>query len=187
MIKDVILIRHGQSTFNSLFEMSGIDPLHFDAPLSSFGVEQVLSKCAAAKLLDADLVVSSPLTRALQTATGLFADGPAPIIVLSLHRERLGNSCDVGRAPSALSEDFPNLNFDHLDETWWFNGDKDERGVPVEPDYQFIQRVSDFSHWISSRPERTIVVVGHGTFFHHLTGREMKNCEFMNWHPTSVR
>lgn len=186
MAKDVYLIRHGQSTFNMLFESSGIDPLHFDAPLSSLGNLQVAKVRQAAADLDADLVVASPLTRALQTAIGLFHGTPVPITVSSTHRERLGNSCDVGRAPSVLSEEFPTLRFDHLEETWWHNGEKDGRGVPVEPEALFIQRIVEFSRWVSSRPERTVVVVGHGTFFHRLTGRHLENCEIMQWRPSNL-
>lgn len=183
MAEDVVLIRHGQSTFNVLFESNGIDPLHFDAPLSGLGARQVTNARQAAENLGAELVVSSPLTRALETAIGLFSGQPIPIIVSSLHRERLGNSCDVGRTPRVLVEAFPTLDFDHLDETWWHNEDKDVRGVPVEPDHLFIPRVAEFSRWISNRPERTVAVVGHGTFFHRLTGRHLENCEFMKWRP----
>ena len=41
------------------------------------------------------------------------------------------------------------------------------------------ERIHNFTQWLLSRPETTIVVVGHGTFFKHLTGaeREMDNCE----------
>ena len=133
--------------------------------------------------LGADLVVTSPLTRALQTASGLFEGQAVPIQVSSVHRERLGNSCDVGRRPAVLSAEFPTLAFDHLDEVWWHDGEKDERGVPVEPDHLFSQRLEEFSRWIGARPERTIVVIGHGTFFHRLTGQHFDNCEIVKWRP----
>jgi broad specificity phosphatase PhoE len=183
MANDFYLIRHGQSTFNVYFEETGVDPLHFDARLSSEGERQVANARQAAKNLRPDLVVTSPLTRALQTAVGLFAGEPVPIVVESLHRERLGNSCDVGRKPSELVDEFPALTFDHLEETWWHDGAKDDRGVPVEPDHLLVQRLSAFSRWIESRPERTVVIVGHGTFFHRLTGRHMENCEILKWRP----
>ena len=183
MAEEVYLIRHGESTFNVLFEKSGIDPLHFDAPLSDNGFRQVASARPAMPELGADLVVTSPLTRALQTAVGLFEDQPVPIIVSEIHRERLGNSCDVGRNPSLLMDEFPQLSFGHLDEVWWHDGEKDDRGVPVEPYNLLSRRLSDFSRWIKNRHEQTIVVVGHGTFFHRLTGQHMENCEIVKWSP----
>ncbi len=181
MVQDIYLIRHGQSTFNVHFESNGIDPLHFDAPLSSLGVRQVAKARLAAVNLQADLVVTSPLARALETAVGLFEGEPVPIVVSSLHRERLENSCDVGSKRSALIDAFPSLSFDHLEETWWHNGEKDDRGVSVEPDHLFIPRISEFSRWIASRPEPTVVVVGHAGFFQRLTGRRLENCEIMKW------
>ncbi|MBT5048216.1 MAG: histidine phosphatase family protein [Rhodospirillaceae bacterium] len=183
MAEDVYLIRHGQSTFNIHFEATGIDPLHFDAPLSALGMKQVAELRAQVAELNVDLVVTSPLTRALETAVGLFGGETVPIVVSSLHRERLGNSCDVGRAPEILSAAFPALNFDHLDDVWWHDGEKDDRGVPVEPDPIFLNRVTAFSRWVVSRPERTVAIVGHGTFIHRLTGRHLENCEIMEWAP----
>ena len=59
------LIRHGQSTFNELFDATGIDPLHHDARLTSKGRHQVVAAKEAAQRLGVDLVVVSPLTRAI--------------------------------------------------------------------------------------------------------------------------
>lgn len=41
MADEVFLIRHGQSTFNALYEAKGADPFHFDARLSPLGHQQV--------------------------------------------------------------------------------------------------------------------------------------------------
>jgi hypothetical protein len=84
----------------------------------------------------------------------------------------------VGRAPSALVREFPHLAFDHLDEVWWHSaGEPDERGLVLEPQEVLEERVQRFRGWIAGRPERLIAVVGHGTFFFHLTGRVLRNCE----------
>jgi broad specificity phosphatase PhoE len=183
MPEHIYLIRHGQSTFNAIFELSGVDPLHFDARLSEIGIEQVAAARQAVSEIPVDLVVVSPLTRAVQTAMGLFGEATAPIVVTDLHRELLENSCDVGRSPSALSTEFPILTFDHLNDPWWHVGQKDNRGVAVEPDHLFAQRVTDFSRWLRARPEDVVVVVGHGGFFRRLTGRNLRNCEIMEWSP----
>ncbi len=138
MTKTVHCIRHGQSTFNAHWEQGGgVDPLHFDAVLSDLGQQQVKAAAAAVRAVPYELVVTSPLTRAIQTTLGLFADHPAApkIQVECLHRERLDSSCDVGRSPALLRSEFPALTFDHLEEVWWHrDGDPDERGIVVEPD-----------------------------------------------------
>ncbi len=176
------LIRHGQSTYNELFDATGIDPLHYDARLTSKGREQVVALKETAQRLAVDLVIVSPLTRAIETGLGLFNPNQTRIIVSSLHRERLGNSCDIGRHPDELTAEFPMLNFSHLDELWWHDGpNKDSRGVAVEPDESVSKRMAEFSTWLTKRPEQRLAVVGHGLFFNRLTGRHFENCEIVEW------
>ena len=81
--KTIHCIRHGESTFNRAWRTNPVDPLHFDAPLSEVGHEQVLRARPAIAALPVDLVMVSPLTRALQTAAGLFSAHPLapPMIV----------------------------------------------------------------------------------------------------------
>lgn len=183
MAKIVHCIRHGQSTFNAVYAPSRGDPLHFDARLSDLGHRQVHDAAEIVSDTAYDLVVTSPLTRALQTTFGAFGEHPArpPIIVEALHRELLANSCDVGRAPHLLREEFPRVAFDHLEEVWWHReGTADARGIHVEPIETLQARVAAFRGWLAARPEKTIAVVGHGTFFFHLTGgHHFANCEIV--------
>ena len=183
MTKIVHCIRHGQSTFNAHFERERTDPLQFDAVLSGMGHEQVAAAAENVREVPYELIVTSPLTRAIQTTLGLFGNHPAAslIRVEPLHRERVEHTCDVGRAPARLAADFPGLAFDHLDEIWWHKeGEADERGICVEPEAVLIERVGVFRAWLSARPERLIAVVGHGTFFYHLTGQHLRNCEIVS-------
>src|SRR6478752_7290074 len=123
--RSVICIRHGESTFNAAWRETSTDPLHFDAPLSPVGFEQVRSARTAVEALPVDLVVTSPLTRALQTAAGLF-DG---------HR----------RSPRALAVEFPSLDLAHLDDVWWHvDGTPDTRGICVEPIARVAARAAQF-------------------------------------------
>lgn len=158
----------------------GGDPLHYDAPLSELGHEQVRRTRELLRNRAIDLVVTTPLTRALQTTSGLFADHPSQpaILVEPMHRERVENSCDVGRHPAVLSKAFPSLAFGHLPEVWWHTHDRpDERGVCIEPLELVEARAEAFRRFLVQRPERVIAVVGHGTFFLKLTGRVLANCE----------
>ncbi|MBF9232866.1 histidine phosphatase family protein [Microvirga alba] len=180
MPKIVHCIRHGQSTFNAQYALTGTDPLHFDATLSDLGHQQVAETAPKVRDTAYELIVTSPLTRAIQTTLGIFKNHPSAsqIRVEGLHRERLENSCDVGRAPAMLIRDFPGLAFDHLEDVWWHkDGEPDERGFVVEPPETVITRAALFREWLSARPERLIAVVGHGTFFYHLTGQRLQNCE----------
>ena len=184
MSAKVLLIRHGQSTFNAIFDQTNVDPMQFDAPLSHHGRQQVdLARQKLAMLPPPDLVICSPLTRAIETTLGLFGDSELPITVTCRHRERLGNSCDIGRSPRVLATVFPMLSFEHLRDPWWHQGEPDVRGVPIEPIEIFLRRVEEFRTWLGSQQGR-LAVVGHGTFFHRLTGLHFENCEMVEWNPS---
>ncbi len=176
----LLCIRHGESTFNAAWAATGVDPLHFDARLSARGREQVAQARALLRPYPVEVVLASPLTRALETAVGLFESHPLapPIEVVALLRERMESSCDIGRPPTALAADFPALAFTHLPDVWWHaEGEPDERGVHFEADEIVQRRASEFREYLRGRRERVIAVVGHGTFLRHLTGRTFANCE----------
>ena len=180
MRKTIHCIRHGQSTFNAAYHQGRVDPLHWDAPLSDLGHRQVAETAAKVRDTPYELILTSPLTRALQTTLGLFGGHPSAsrIRVEHRHREHCENSCDVGRPPSALMAEFPGLDFGHLEEVWWHrDGEPDERGIVIEPWETLSGRVEHFRDWLRQRPERLIAVVGHGTFFSLLTGQHLNNCE----------
>lgn len=178
--KTILCIRHGESTFNAAAAGSERDPLHWDAPLSEVGHRQVASARERLRDKPIDLVITTPLTRALQTTAGLFADHPASPVILveSLHRERVENSCDIGRSPALLAKEFPSFELAHLPDVWWHNHDRpDERGICVEPLELVRARATAFRGFLLQRPERLIAVVGHGTFFFNLIGQALANCE----------
>lgn len=184
--RSILLIRHGESTFNAAAQ-GGVDPLLFDAPLTARGHAQVAEARLALRERPVEAVITSPLTRALQTTLGIFGDHPSrPVLSVETgHRERLESSCDKGRPPAALAAEFPGLALGHLPETWWHDdGEPDARGIVVEPLDVMLNRLNDFVDALRARPERHIAVVGHGTFFHHLTGRWLANCEIVAWDGT---
>ena len=47
-----------------------------------------------------------------------------------------------------------------------------------------MARMSAFATQVRSRTEATITIVGHGTFFYHMTGRWMDNCDVIEWDLT---
>ena len=176
--KAVHFIRHGQSTFNAATGTTPwVDPMLFDAPLTAYGAEQAAALASETAALGVERVVTSPLTRAIQTTLLAFpAPRTAPITVEALLRERLESSCDVGRSPAALAADFPALAFGHLPDRWWHNeGTVDPQAIVLEPDTVFADRVAALRGWLGERPESTLAVIGHGAFLRTLTGEGYAN------------
>lgn len=176
----IVCIRHGESTFNAAHRLTGEDPGHVDARLTARGRAQVAAARDGLRAIPFDLVVTSPLTRAIETTMGVFGEHPSrpDILVEVLHRECQESSCDIGRAASEIAAEFPHLDVGHLPEIWWHAGDEPPDGrCPVEPRELFDGRVAAFREWLARRPERSIAVVGHGTFFYHLTGTWLDNCQ----------
>ncbi len=175
----IVCLRHGESTFNAAHRATGQDPGHRDARLTERGQGQARAARARLAAIPFELVVTSPLTRAIETSAIVFGEHPAAprVLVEVLHRECQESSCDVGRAASEIAREFPHLDVGHLPEIWWHAQDEMVGEYPVEPRHLFDRRVLEFREWLRRRPERTIAVVGHGTFFFHLTGIWLDNCE----------
>jgi broad specificity phosphatase PhoE len=109
-------MRHGTTEMNvylstSPFGSPGFqDPLLYDTRLTPAGVRGAQQAAARAARLapPPQLLVVSPLSRALHTAALAFGEDPGcPVVVEPLWRERLYLSSDCGRAPALLAADFP--------------------------------------------------------------------------------
>ncbi|CAK4717777.1 unnamed protein product [Aphanomyces euteiches] len=179
--KTIFLIRHGESTYNEWVFQSyrqqtweGYrDPMLIDARLSQRGRQQV---------------ITSPLTRAIETALGGFEGTGIPIQVNSLCREMLDASCDVGRQPAELAREFSHRGIDvsKLSEYWWLNTPTDEtKIIPQTPKElkalketmnDMEARVRRFLAEIEALPESTLAVVCHGDFISWLTSTYPANC-----------
>jgi broad specificity phosphatase PhoE len=182
--KRIHFIRHAQSEHNARFESAldemavRHDPSLRDAPLTALGQSQAHGLRAEVNALcEVELVVISPLSRAVETTLAAFNNHPAPRIVHDLHREYLQSFCDIGSSPDRLSQAFPALDFDHLDDPWWHVGEASDDPFAPEPVESLLTRVATFADWLSARPEFEIAVVGHGTFLRHLTGHAFGNAE----------
>jgi len=167
--RQVLFVRHGQSLHNADKGSAGIDPA-----LSDSGLVQSLRLHGLPIFSDCELLVVSPLSRAVQTAAAAFGEHPGCRTVLTpLHTERCSSTSDQGRSKSDLVQRFPFIEswegFAELEEEWTpdYSTDKTWRET----------RVPAFLEWLSEQPEKRIVVVGHGAFFSALLGRYLANCE----------
>ncbi|OQR99427.1 phosphoglycerate mutase family protein [Achlya hypogyna] len=215
MDKTIYFVRHGESTFNewrtrSILTFSWIfvkDPMIIDAPLSRKGEQQVAS--LHQEILDkklhetVELIITSPLTRAIQTTLGGFEGSAAPVQVHACCREMLDTACDIGRQPagtadpgamrnlngSDLAAAFGALDFTGLQDYWWLpempaalpqppTTAKDVaplRETTVDVD----RRIRQLLALLRDLPQRHIAVVCHSSFIKRATKatRKLANCE----------
>lgn len=86
--RQVLLVRHGEADYEATARRSPVyDGGRYDfAPLSKTGIRQVEQLIPALRLKDPSLIVSSPYTRALQTAGALAVSLGCQLTVdLDLH------------------------------------------------------------------------------------------------------
>ena len=106
-----------------------------------------------------DVVLTSPLSRTVQTALLAVPPGP-PLVCEDGCRERNGqHPCDKRRPKAELAADFPSLSLDHLQ-----SEEDDKWTVAREPMEALVARASQFLHTLRARPETNIAVVTHNDF-----------------------
>ena len=176
----IYLIRHAQSAFNAVYGPNKPDPMIFDAPITELGKTQAKQARKEVEKLDIKNVIVSPFTRTLQTAQLIFENRFAFQINAAV-REQLVNSCDVGSPPHKLAQKFPYLNFNHLDECWWHEGEKDYRGISVEPEEVLMERAERFADYMKREGIHSTAIVSHGNFIRALTGIKPTNCEIIQF------
>eukprot|EP00210_Caulerpa_lentillifera_P003467 g3309.t1 len=187
--KVVHFIRHGHGYHNPPMSHNRLD-----ARLTPLGWKQCFQ--LRQHLLnmktpfEVELVVTSPLTRALETAVGVFgfekpqtdselivlqrsADetGPGhpafyksrhlPIIAQELCRECLqGNKCDTRRTLTELKAEFPGVDFSKVE----YEEDLLSQNVKKEWGEPAKKRALSFVKWMIHRPQTYIAVVSHCAF-----------------------
>ena len=164
-----------------------------DCDITEVGISQAelagkqLSKEIEGKI---DLVVVSPLRRALQTAALVLehfeGNTTAPKIEISnLVTEVLEDSCDIGSSPKILSMEYPEWSFAHLQDHWWHGGKNQAEtlesvvdGKGRESDDDVLLRLSELKRFLRDQLQHheTIVIVCHSMTIWWLT-QELKNGE----------
>jgi len=200
--KTLHLMRHGEALVNAAGRVfpkgdprkSAVrqDPKFFDSPLSEKGMLQ--SAALGAGTLEGrdtpprvELVVCSPLTRAIQTSTAVFAPsgsavkqaaGSAPrLYVLEALREFCGKNfqpCDQRRAPEELAAAFPHADLKHVP------SGKDELLGPgrVEAPESADARIHWLLAWLRERPETSIGCVAHMQILTRLLTKHLEPAGF---------
>ncbi|XP_057867496.1 phosphoglycerate mutase-like protein isoform X1 [Cryptomeria japonica] len=206
--KTLHIVRHAQGYHNVTGDIDRTVLLSHelaDASLTPLGWQQVdiLRKQVAIIGIASrvELVVTSPLTRTIQTAVGVFGGGyyndsdPSPplmvagagrsdraaissskcppFLAMELCRERMGlHPCDQRKSISECQTLFPAIDFS-LVET-----DEDVLWKPDarEKEYDIAARGVAFLNWLLTRMEKEIAIVSHKGFLKHTMALFGKDC-----------
>ena len=191
-VKVIHFIRHAEGQHN--VHRNYNDVCNFDARLTFKGIEQCEAFSMAMKWERSnanssvkhqnhslcDLIVTSTLTRCLQTAELCFPNlrGQVPWVANDLIRETVNHICDKRRPISEVSAEFPFVDFANVkedeDELWnryetrlgphWTNSRESAEL------YQVANRGRMFVNWLCQRAERNVVVCSHSAFFRCIVG-----------------
>ena len=174
--KTIYFSRHAESMFHAFKRLAAEEGFHGsphdyllipDCPLSKTGETQTKDLGVQIRQLPQkpELCVVSPFARTLQTCLLAVQDLGIPVICVANLRELRCSPSDYGTVLSALRKEYEprGVQFDaNISARWWYDdGTAAHIGCEREPQLLLEYRMHAFRHWLSARPERTILVVGH--------------------------
>ncbi len=152
----IYVIRHGETDWNTKHWLQGTT----DIPLNQNGIEVAKITAEALKEVPFDVIFSSPLKRALQTAEILRRDRQIPLIVDERLREISFGSyegmCCKGDGYNIPDPDFRNF----FDDPAHYTPPADGESIA-----ELCVRGTDFLTWLIDQPEyqdKTVLLSGHG-------------------------
>jgi broad specificity phosphatase PhoE len=172
----MILLRHGQSEFNLHFAATRRDPGIVDPRLTELGHAQAAA--AADRLMNARIsrIISSPYTRALQTAEPVAKALGVPVVINPIVRERYAFACDVGTPRTELERAWPEHDFSIIEEVWW--------PVIEEPAASVVGRAALFRAEMAALADwADTLVISHWGFILSMTGKSLTNGEWLRCDP----
>jgi broad specificity phosphatase PhoE len=176
----MILLRHGQSEFNLHFTATRRDPGIIDARLTELGHLQAAEAARRLAVAKIARIVTSPYTRALQTAAPIARALGVKVVINPIVRERYAFACDVGTPRTELEQAWPEHDFSTIDEVWW--------PAIEEPAASVIDRAALFRAEMAALPDWSdTLVVSHWGFILSLTGQSVMNGQWLRCDPTGPR
>jgi broad specificity phosphatase PhoE len=170
-VKTIHIIRHAEGTHNVHKQYKA--EINLDARLTDKGVAQCEALAASQDITsNVDLVVTSTLTRCIQTALTSFPGLAIPFVAHESIRETINHTCDRRRLISQISQEFPHVDFSHVeeeeDEIW------NDYTTRMGPEYdscfesaelwKVAERGRDFLGWLSQRGEQNVILCTHSAF-----------------------
>ena len=186
--KLVHVIRHGQAEHNVDDEALK----KRNTELTLLGQQQAAGLRDQVKELSPEVVLTSPILRALQTTLGFLEPG-TPTVVVPDARERVSHQehlCELPISPAAASTSgaaYAAFDWRLVEASLGAFGSVEEweqsmMDADLARNGQIAARAARLTSWIESRPEQCIALVSHGAFLMRLTADSyMNNCELRSY------
>mmetsp|Transcript_39156 Transcript_39156/g.94675 ORF Transcript_39156/g.94675 Transcript_39156/m.94675 type:complete len:243 (+) Transcript_39156:301-1029(+) len=188
--KRILAIRHGESVWNVLHSKHPSEEERYhsrmwvvDCDITNTGVEQAVlagkSLASECEISSIQLMIISPLRRALQTASLVLANFPSDasrVLVSKDAAEVMVDPCDIGSSPAKLSNEFSKWDFSELCENWWHGGRtqeetlaqmKNSKGLETNEDARI--RIERLKGLLREQEDGNIVIVCHSDTIWWLT------------------
>ena len=156
----IYIVRHGETDWNIEQKMQG----HTDIPLNTNGEKQAQAIAKDLKNIQLDIIYSSPLSRALDTATIINNHHKTKLITDNALRERQFGELE-GKTYEEINAYHPSLLFNA---SWNFPNYRPPGGESVN---DIKTRVSAFAQNILKKNQgKSILIVSHGVTLRILIG-----------------
>lgn len=143
---EIIFVRHGQTDWNLQHKIQG----RTDIELNQIGINQAIETAEKLKFTDIDLIISSPLKRALQTAEIIAGERNIPIIT----DERIAERC---------FGEFERMMDTAFDEKEFWSYSKNKKYEKAECIKDFFHRIYGFIDELKEKYEyKRILIASHG-------------------------
>lgn len=166
-MKELYLIRHGHAQHNKLFDEIGVnafyDSNYQDTSLTKKGYdESIYLKSIWGEINNIELVLTSSLTRCIETSLNIFSGIDIPIIALETIKEYPQGLqyCNKRSNINILKKNFPRVDFSNIqtdEDTLWDPENKES----IE---QLNKRIEDLKVFLKGRKENNIAIVSHSCF-----------------------
>ncbi len=143
----ICLIRHGETNWNALGKLQG----QTDVPLNAKGIQQARDCGAFLKNFEWDAIISSPLSRAKDTAERINQELHLNHMIMEEFKERSFGQAE-GMTQTEREDAFPDKNY-----------------PDQEADSNFLYRLMNGLSFIQDQfPNQNVVLVTHGAVIHTL-------------------
>ena len=187
------MIRHGESIWNVLRQQYPGEEERYhprmwtiDCDITDRGVQQArrAGEHLASEIDGIDLFIVSPLRRALQTAHLVLETlpyEPKKVLISKDVSEVMLDPCDIGSSPERLSKEFPEWDFSHLEESWWYGGLSSEETLAqmkerngLENEEAAKTRIGSLVAFLRQIESGNILIVCHGDLIWGITSCQKK-------------